>query len=466
MTALLQSLPPASNEADLQEVAAVLRDRLGVRVQSSLRPELQEALLAARRFGRGGDPAEIARHLREAPDADPLLAHFVQALSVGETSFYRNPPQLEALVSLTMAEIVPQRRARGLRLLRVFSAGCATGEEVYTLAALFSAAAPDFLVHVVGADFNARALAIAREGIYPEHSVRGELPLALERHLTRVGGPGRGWRVSEALKAKVGFVPLNLALDPLPNPDRGLYGFDVVLCRNVLIYVDEARLPEVMRKLAASAVERCIVGVGPAEYRVATHLPGFQDRGQALLLRTGAQPVAAPVIRLPTPEASSRRTRPAPSPPPQSPRTPAAVLPRVSAPADTERLLAQARRFADDGRMAEAWTTLDALLAAAPDASDAHLLAAALHDAAGDYEAAATAYRRALFLDDRSVAAELGLGECHARLGRAKEARRAFWRALRLLEGRDPGETIAALDLPAIAVRRLAQQRLFQLEDA
>ncbi len=458
MSALPQSAPLGAVEPPLGDVVAVLRQRLGVRVQDALRPELQDAMSRARSLGHGASPAEIARRLRDVPDGDGLLGLFAEALSIGETSFYRAPSQLDALVALTCEELLAQRRARGLRILRVWSAGCATGEEVYTLAALFSAAAPDFLVQVVGGDFNERSLAIAREGSFPERSVRGPLPVALEAHLRRTA---RGWRVSDELKAKTSFVPVNLALDPLPDPERGLAGFDVVLCRNVLIYVDEQRLPDVMRKLAASAMERCIIGVGPAEYRVAAHLPGFRDVGQALLLRTEA---TSPVRPLPTPRPSPVLTA---VPPPVRPAPPRAVstAPAPAAP-DLATLLGRARKLADDARLADAWRALEELLRAFPDASDAHLLAGELHAAGGELEKAAAAYRRALFLDDRSVAAELGLGECHAKLGRPKEGRRAFWRALRLLEGHDPGETIATIDLPVVAVRRLVQQRLFELEDA
>ncbi|MFN7135387.1 MAG: tetratricopeptide repeat protein, partial [Myxococcales bacterium] len=156
--------------------------------------------------------------------------------------------------------------------------------------------------------------------------------------------------------------------------------------------------------------------------------------------------------------------RPSPLPPRPALRpVPAAPAP---APADTAAVLDRARRCADDGRLGEAFRLLEEVLRQTPDAAEAHLLAAMLYATRGEHHEAAAAYRRALFLDERSVAAELGLGECHAILQRPEEARRAFWRALRLLNGRDPGEIVAAIDLPVAAVQRLAQQRLFELEDA
>lgn len=156
------------------------------------------------------------------------LEHVADLLTTRETYFFRESYQLAAL-SEEIFPVIAERVPRG-GLVRIWSAGCASGEEAYTLAilALESSALAGRSVEVFGSDVSPAALASARRGEYDLHALR-ETPSAM-RTKWFVDRGGR-WSPADEVRARVRFGALNLALDaPPPEP------FDVVVCRNVLIY--------------------------------------------------------------------------------------------------------------------------------------------------------------------------------------------------------------------------------------
>ena len=197
-----------------------------------------------RRLAR--DPALLARALRRAPDLDdPDWAAVVDAVTVQETRLFRNPAQLELLRLRVLPELVRAARVRG-GALRLLSAGCATGEEAWTLAALGQDAlrgAPGLALEVVGLDLSRPALDVAAAGRFPPGP---PLPLRDVPQPFRGCFPaeGRGHAVAPALRRAVRFARANL----LGVEDAA--GFDAILCRNVCIYLTEAARAQVVRRLA------------------------------------------------------------------------------------------------------------------------------------------------------------------------------------------------------------------------
>ncbi len=156
-----------------------------------------------------------------------LLGEIADLLRVGETSFYRDPPQWDAL-----AGYLPRFAAR--ERVRALSAGCSTGEEAWTLAMLLadSAAAKRAAYRVVGVDRSEVALATAREGVYPTPCARS-VPTALAGRYLHV--EQESVRVADELRPGVSFVPRDVMLGPPPGH------YEVIVCKNVLIYFgDEA----------------------------------------------------------------------------------------------------------------------------------------------------------------------------------------------------------------------------------
>jgi chemotaxis protein methyltransferase CheR len=249
----------------LEEVARALAESAGVSLGQGLDPALRDGLEAAA-AALGVSPDEIARRIvaREPTALGALVEHAV----VGETAFWRHPEQLAAFVRLA-------REAPGP--LRIWSAGCATGEEPYSIAiALLEAGRLGAGDRILATDVSARALAAASAGAFRARALR-KLPPALARWLE----PGDPRRVRREVRALVSFARHNLAADPVPHG-----GFDVVFCRNVLIYFSPETADAALHRLVGALAPGGTLVLGPVEVPLAAPL-GLEwiDDGGATLLR-------------------------------------------------------------------------------------------------------------------------------------------------------------------------------------
>jgi len=204
------------------------RDGSAYLLEKRLQPRLQALGLA--------DFAAYHRYLRFDPGREAELDEAADILTTNETYFYREPYQLRAFTR----EILPAlaETNASLRRLRILSAGCSTGEEVYTLAALVKETGlfEGWEVELVGSDISRRCVAQARAGAYGEHAFRMPDAAPMRRWFHLRGGK---WVVDEALRSMVRFQRENLvASNALSTVSR----LDVVFCRNMMIYFDlEAR---------------------------------------------------------------------------------------------------------------------------------------------------------------------------------------------------------------------------------
>jgi len=233
---------PVLLEATFRLLREQFHDRFGLWFHDELR-FLLELRLAPRLAHHGlADFDAYQRFVRLDPRGPVELVEAAEALTTNETYFYREPEQLRALER----EILPalQRELGGSRRLRLLSAGCATGEEAYTLAALLlgSRRFEGWTVEVHGVDLSRRCLARAAAGSYGGHAFRNLEGQSLRRwfHLR----DGR-WVVDGALRKIVHFGAANL----LDGEGLPASPFDVILCRNVLLYFDPPARLRVLRQL-------------------------------------------------------------------------------------------------------------------------------------------------------------------------------------------------------------------------
>ncbi len=192
-------------------------------------------------------------------DQEPALANrIIDALLNNETYFFRDRRPFETLEQQVLPALAQRRQAS--RRLRIWSAGCSTGQEVYSLAMLFADDPGQWrgwTIDIVGTDVSATVVDRARSGVYTQFEIqRG---LAVGRMVRWFEEHEGGWRAVESLRRQVRFRVHNL-LDPPPSQG----GFDVVLCRNVLLYLDaDTRVLAFDRLAAALAPEgRLMLGAG------------------------------------------------------------------------------------------------------------------------------------------------------------------------------------------------------------
>jgi chemotaxis protein methyltransferase CheR len=200
----------------------------------------------------------------ELPAAAWLREQVVEAMTTHETAFFRDVHPFEALKALVLPETVSARASS--RPVMVLSAAAATGQEPYSLGICIleyleearprGLAEGDFLI--LAADISARALAAAEAGVYADREVqRGLTPARVRQHFRREGA---GWAVNDRLRRMVQFRRLNLA-----EPFGGLGLFDVIFCRNVLIYFDDPTRQRVCDGLAGLLLPGGHLCLGAAE---------------------------------------------------------------------------------------------------------------------------------------------------------------------------------------------------------
>jgi chemotaxis protein methyltransferase CheR len=257
----------AVDRAELKLLTDLIEERFGLTFQgirleileSKLRPRLRELHLTTVR--------DYYQYLRFHPDRETELARLPAMVTNNETYFFRETHQFDLLVS----HVIPERRAalRG-RPFRVLSAGCSSGEEPYSLSiALHNAGLglAGISWEIDGCDLNLERIARAQEGLYPEASLRACDADARRKYF--VAEPG-GFRLRDKYRANVRLFPTNLMA---PNGALGWSVYDVILCRNMLIYVSEEAFGQVIGLFARSLL--------PGGYLLLGHSESLLDRKTA-----------------------------------------------------------------------------------------------------------------------------------------------------------------------------------------
>ncbi|HKK00527.1 MAG TPA: protein-glutamate O-methyltransferase CheR [Desulfuromonadales bacterium] len=182
--------------------------------------------------------------LRYGQNRDPEMAEVVDALTTNETYFFREDFQLKTLVQEILPEICERKAKSGDCRLRIWSAGCSTGEEPYTIAMLLleQPMLQDWSIDIVGTDISQRVLQIARKGVYGLSSFRSTDSTYLKRYFSETETQDK-YRISDDVKKLVTISHLNL----FDTPRVALLGkMDIVFCRNVIIYFDHAAKKKVI----------------------------------------------------------------------------------------------------------------------------------------------------------------------------------------------------------------------------
>ena len=436
------------------EVAAAVAERFGLHFPRRRWSELQRGMAAAA-VELGLADAECARRLLSAQLDPAQLGILASQLTVGETYFFRDRETFDALAN----EVLPALcRARPARRLRLWSAGCCSGEEPYSLAMLLHRVVPDLAewdVHILATDLNPRFLQRAAAGVYGEWSFRGVPHGFRQQHFRR---RGERFELAREIRRMVTFASLNLS-DAAAWPAGA---FDLILCRNVLMYFNAEQARRVVARLHGALAADAWLAVAPCE---ASHT----------LFAQFATPLAATAIYAKGPAAAAARScvdgaaeaaAPTPTAPaalsarargrglggtlltsPNAPPAPSPTRPQPDPPQAAARdLPTLAQTLADQGRLREAlaacdrWTGRDKL-----DARAHHLRALVLLEL-GEAAAARRALQRAVYLEPDRAMAHFALGHLERGAGRPALARRSWQTTLELLARHPPQAAIQHAD--------------------
>src|SRR4051794_29815027 len=208
--------------------------------------------------------ATVAEYLRMLAQADAVEERqaLLDEVTIPETHFFRNPPQIRALRKHVLPELL--RQAADRRRLRIWSAGCSSGEEPYTVAMLLRELLPanaEWDVRIIATDISTRALAAAEQARYGERAFVMTDPLDRQRFFYLDTDAG-GYVVRDEVRELVEFRHHNLVLDPPPYDDGEL---DLVLCRNVTIYFDRRTTTQLMQRMHGRLRDGGYLFLGHAE---------------------------------------------------------------------------------------------------------------------------------------------------------------------------------------------------------
>ena len=283
--------------------------------------------------------AACASWLLAGPWDDARNALCARFLTVGETYFLREPRAFDVVCDQARALL-----ARGAaRPLRIWSAGCCTGEEPYSIALALRRGVPQLppeRVDILATDLNDAFLDIARAGIYRRWSFRRADPAGLAAFF-RPLGDGR-YKVDASLRAQVRFARLNLAGDAYPSAATGTLAQDVIFCRNVLMYFGPAQAAHVIARLRDCLVDGGCLVVNASE--ASTRLfPGFTPvfLEDAVFFRKDASLAPPPVSVAPAVVPVAATSAPAPRAEPLPATSPSAPVPAGAAAMARVHALAQ-----------------------------------------------------------------------------------------------------------------------------
>lgn len=247
------------SDASSRILAGLLETRTGQQLTISRRWRIETALKSILRERGIGTLDQLIATL--VTGREPGLAdEVVEALLNNETYFYRDRAPFDLLLNGALRRLERMRAAE--KKLSIWCAGCSTGQEVYSLAMAFAEDKVrwrDWTIDIVGTDVSRSAIERARSGLYSQFEVQRGLPvLQMIRWFDEE--EGQQWRIMPQIRDSVRFQHHSL-VEPPPRPGR----FDVILCRNVLLYFSAERRRTVFDKLAAASAPDAILMLGAGE---------------------------------------------------------------------------------------------------------------------------------------------------------------------------------------------------------
>ncbi len=401
-------------------------------------------------------------------------------LTIQESFFFRHKAQFHALRYFCLPGILDKKKMGNSRI-NIWSAGCANGEEAYSIAMLIRDLAldkPQMRFYIKGTDISRQALQKAREGVYTERAVRGLDPYYLDRNFTKRGGR---YHLSPNIKTMVDFDYLNLSQEPFPTD--AMPPWDIIFCRNVIIYFTQEHSRKLMKNFYGSMADGGFLFAGFSEtmrYLNDDFVPIQMDDAfiyQKPLPGKRPKRPARPLARKPffSTRATQRTTNGKLEI--QSPKTPSlptktaktAPTPLKGIPASTvkplDERLSLARKLADKGETMEAVALLDSIIQQDPLQAQAHFMLAMIYRNAGNLDQSGHYLKKVIYLEPDNALARLHLADVFKETSRNTDAAREYNNVISLLENlENPVEAVFGDGFTGQAILTAARAHLKLIE--
>ena len=242
---------------DYDYLRVLLKQRSGLDLSADKQYLVESRLVPlARKTGLAGIP-ELVQKMKSG--AEVLTTEVVEAMTTNETFFFRDKVPFDHLRDTILPALLQSRANR--KSLRIWSAACSTGQEPYSIAMCLKEKAAQLAgwrIEIVGTDLSQEVLDKSRAGIYSQFEVQRGLPIQLlVKYFAQIG---ELWQLNSEIRSMVQYRQLNLLQD-----FSGLGKFDVVFCRNVLIYFDQQTKPQIFERIARVTEPDGMLMLGAAE---------------------------------------------------------------------------------------------------------------------------------------------------------------------------------------------------------
>jgi len=430
------------------QVEHLVTERIGLKLRASQLSSLRtktESRISALNLSCEDEYCQLLND--GGPVAEVEWQYITGLLTNKESYFFRDKGQMLLLRDYILPELIDRNKAT--QTLRVWSAGCSTGEEAYTLSMLIDELRPklnlrNWKITIIGTDIDSKVLRHARRGIYGTWSFRMIDPATKQRYFRH---KTEGWEVLEPVYSSVVFMDCNLVADKYPNSSVGLCDMDLILCRNVFIYFEPRAVEKVLCKfsqtlrdggyLMTGHVETRGLAVAPFNSRCFPESELYQKGGPTLGKKS--KPVQ---VRHPSPVALPRHARNAVK---RTEPPPVALSDRPGRQQGSERektLVVLAQSLADFGQYDEAVQCCQKLILEFPFLASPYQILASIAQERGQREDAKAMLKKALYLSPEEPYTYMELGAIYSDEGDRGRARKMFASALELLRHLAPDSIV------------------------
>ncbi len=455
---------PENSSENLGRFKTLIETRTGLMFNGHREHALLKGLHTAAQRTEVIDQEGYYEHLESQNTTSIVWDDLIGELTIGETYFFRNASHFDALEH----DLIPRLLARHQRnrRLRIWSAGCSTGEEAYSLAILLHRMLPDIAnwnIHILATDINRSALRRARLASYRQWSFREGAPEIQKRYFNQVEDT---YELIQPIRDVVTFAYLNLAENSYPSLTTNTNAMDLILCRNVAIY-----LPESVNRVIAGRFYRSlspegwlIMGASETNIDVFRQFKSVNIKGATLYQKSATTGTVIRPVKLQHIESQPIPNLPAIVPPSQaielaSPPTPPAINTETdcfqnglsmmkhkryeeaqnyflacikNSPANAVAYYQIARLQANTGYLTNALTWLKQALQRDSLMVEAQYTMAMIYQERGEVDQAISQFKKTLYLNPNFVLAHFGLAGLYQRMGRTQLAERHRSQASRL----------------------------------
>jgi len=244
------------NDVEYEKFRKLIYDESGITFSNTNRSILDSRIKEMLRVKNLEKPEDY--YALVTSNAEELKA-MLDSVTTNLTRFFRNQPHFDAFINYVIPKVIELRKASGSsdKIIRIWSAGCSTGEEPYSIAMLLKDILPaPFTFKIIASDLSLKSLMVGQAGFYPESRIVGIPDNYLKRFFDKVEG---GYQAKKELMSTIRFDYHNL------KNDSGLRNLDIVFCRNVLIYFDEAAQLAVVNRFWDALSPKSFLFIGHSE---------------------------------------------------------------------------------------------------------------------------------------------------------------------------------------------------------